>query len=405
MRRPAVILVSSLASLIVAMGLACSERLLLPGLSVDGAGGLGGHVAGTGGRPGTGAGTGGTSQASSGGSPFDSLVGGAGGLGGFEAVGGQAAGGLFGQNRSNNPFPRFGGRGPSCTQPVHFNIQRSQVLISLGKSSSMTTKFGDGTRLSVVQQALKAIITANQYSINFGYQEFPGTTACAMVDGCCVKTGAIQPSPTNSQGQAIQDALQCMPPSMTSGCATTTDSRPVAAALDNAASSVFNTSDTVQRLVILIVDGEPGCGAQVPDDACQSATQALAQLGLNKVQTFVVAVGADPLATPSCLTRIALEANTPLLKASDPTQLMTGLDNIVSNAADWACTLRLTSPTDPMTLTLAVDNVLIPANAPNGGWDVAGTDFPKIHLKGDSCALVQQKVKSDSQIDVFGCPL
>ena len=57
-----------------------------------------------------------------------------------------------------------------------------------------------------------------------------------------------------------------------------------------------------------------------------------------------------------------------------------------------------------MTLTLAVDNVTIPANAPNGGWDVAGTDFPKIHLKGDSCALVKG-VRSDSQIDVFGCPL
>jgi hypothetical protein len=267
----------------------------------------------------------------------------------------------------------------------------------------MTTKFGDGTRLSVVQQTLRAVITANQYSINFGYQEFPGTTACGMADGCCVKPGAIQPSPTNSQGQAIQDALQCMPPAMTSGCPTTTDARPVAAALDNAASLVFNNSDTVQRLVILIVDGEPGCGAQAPDDACQSATHALARLGLNTVKTFVVAVGADPLATPSCLTQIALEANTALLKASDPTQLMTGLDTIISNAADSACTLSVTSPTDPTSLRVAIDNEPIPANAPNGGWEVVGADFPKILLKGDSCARAQ-KVKSDSLIDVFGCP-
>ena len=403
MRRGAVVLAG-----VVAVGAACTEHLLLPAAyHADGGSdtpanlaGTGGKVTGTGGRV---AGTGGAVGAA-----------GAGGTSGAGAAGGTApAGGTSGQDGrggfGGGPKTGGGGRGVTCqVQKIMKSTQRAELLFSLGKNASMGTKFGDvgGTRLSVVQQTLQALIEDNQYAVSFGYQEFPSAASCGMTDGCCVKPDPILPSPSNSQGRAIPQALSCMPgmpPFATAGCVSQLDTRPIGTALENAASTIFNTTDFSDRYVVLIVDGDPNC---VAEQSCDKAISQLRTLGLNHVQTHVVAVGlpaAVPMTqTAPCLANIALQANTNLVMATVPMELEQGLASIVSEAASSSCLLRL-APADPNTISLFVQGQEVRRDTPNGGWDfVPGGPLPKIQVKGVSCSLIQKA--QDRDIEVFGCP-
>ena len=184
MRRGAVILIALVAASVGA----CTERLLLPA----GDPGSGGSGVGTGGKM---AGTGGK-MVGSGGGPFE--AGGRGvGFGGDPfgqgGRGGNLAGGVggtgFGQN-GRGGFAGFdgGGRGYTCG----FRIQRAEVLFSLGKNASMgKEKLGDDTRLNVAEKIIGSQIAAHQNAILFGYQEFPSTSSCSAMDGCCVRAGWI----------------------------------------------------------------------------------------------------------------------------------------------------------------------------------------------------------------------
>lgn len=375
MRRPAIVPAWLFALLVVA-SIDCTEKLWLPAAGRVDAGAI--ADANTSGSAGSDIGR----DASSGQGRGQGR--GQGGGGGGGTGGTTGGGGRTGQS--------------GCQTLVKLPLQKTRMVFSVGKNSSMTRPFGNNgaTRLSAVQQALGSAIAENFNAVNFGYQDFPGTRPCAAGLGCC--SGAFIPPDSTTPG-AIQGQLRCDQPPFMKGCATPSDSRPIGAALQ-AALSLFPASDGADHQLVLLVDGDPSCSSSEPTQACEAAQVARAQLrNTGMVTTFVVGLGQDA-ATSGCLAELALEGDHPLVIANDPTQLNDKLREIVNMAAVPSCVIKLMPTVDPSTIRLFL-NEHEEMRGGSDGWEVVPGPVLKIRVNGNACRVLQRT--PEPQVQVLAC--
>jgi hypothetical protein len=363
MRRPVIVL-PCLFTVLLVTGIDCTEKLLLPARGLDGGGNEDAGNFGSGGS--------GISRDGSFG------PGGRGGLAGAGAGGGRT--------------------GVTCPTSVKLPPLKTRLVFSVGKNSSMTRPFGNNgtTRLGAVQQALEWVIADNFNAVNFGYQDFPGIRACPTGLGCC--SGSFIP-PDSTTRSAIQGQLQCGQPGFMRGCATSTDSRPIGAALQ-AALSLVTASDGADHQLVLLVDGDPSCSSVDPIQTCEAAKVARAQLRtLGLVTTFVVGVGQDA-ATSSCLAELALEGDHPLVTANDPPELNDIIRGIVNMAAAPSCIISLMPTVDHSTVRLFLGGDEVTPLGPEG-WEIVDGPVLKIQVKGSACRRLQRT--PEHQVQVLGC--
>jgi hypothetical protein len=306
-----------------------------------------------------------------------------------------------------------GDSAPSCQDGVFtalsFTLNSPDVVIALDRSASTSSRFGDGTRLTVAQDALRQVVATYQNVIRFGYEEFPTSAAgCADSAGCCAGDVTAVPAPRNQL--AIERAMdQCV--SSLGGC-TTTDATPTARAIARSHDFYAGFDDrTKDRFVLLMTDGNPSCannggGAQA---ACNDATSEIAQLNATEVKTIVVGVGEDVIGS-NCLDSMALAGGAErdnrspyYYNATDAGLLTSHLATIMHNIARLTCHIDLRLPTsDPAQVQLFLSGAPVPRDATNqNGWNFDAGSSLKITIYGSWCEMLQG---ADSHaIDLLGC--
>ncbi len=361
----------------ITLGTGCPvEKWSLPGGVIDGGRDATGEVSGSGGR------TGGP------------------GTGGVPATGGRG-GGLG-----------TGGSGPQpCSNRVKLNweIEKADLVFSVGRNSSMAAKFGDTTRMSAVQQTLRTLVMASQNAVNFGYQDFPSIGSCSN-GGCCTNSSPVYPSP-GAFGLIDQAMRTCDGLPSMNACVSQSDSRPVGDALRSTInpgpSRVFLPDNMRDRYLVLILDGAPVCDAEDPIQSCQTAQQQVSMLIRANINVYVVPVGDDAEMT-ACLRTIALQANNGTATvpftypARDPAQLMMSMGKIVAKAAAASCVINLLSvPGDPTRVELFIRNhKILPDPSGQNGWSFIPGSPGTIQVHGTSCEELQD-VQRTSDIEVW----
>ncbi|MBC8132827.1 MAG: hypothetical protein H7X95_07580 [Deltaproteobacteria bacterium] len=368
MRRSALIVASVLAT----VSAACTDKLWVPASGLDG------------------------------GFRGDGSSNGSGGRGNGDDGGNGGSGGLLGQGGRGGPGGPGGSKGFPCNNAtqVTTRINKADVMISLGRNTSMNARFGDGTntKISVAEKVLRGLVTTHQHAVNFGYQEFPNRSACVGGAACCASTHPLYfPSPDTAQGimQALSFCDSAVQPNV---CATSVDSRPVGDALSDVFGKWTASMERRDRRVVLIVDGDPSCAPGDPEtQTCGDAGEAVSLLSKANVKTHVVALVAD-MATAPCLENIAGQAGTgPIMHspsvypAADANQLTQSLSGIISKAAAFVCFIGLGSPMspDPNRLFVRINGQVIDAGGPDG-WILTQGGQPQIQLRGAACARLQQ---------------
>lgn len=332
-----------------------------------------------------GAGGAGGPGAAGGGDASDAGGGGAGGMAG-------GMGGLSGQGGRND----MGGHGASsCQNPqyVKFDIPTSDMVFVVGRDQSMSTKFGDTTRMAAVQSAVYQAVFANNTAVNFGYQDFPSIDGCSDGSMCCPSSDYVvyaQPMSTAAINAALYHCNQSQPGM---GCVAQSDSRPVSQTL-SMVSGLFDSPPypTNDRYVVLVTDGAPGCTTEDSSQACMNAQMAVSTLSRAGIKTYVVGVGGDAQDEP-CLQQIALMGgtSTPLFDVTDPTSLSKALAQIVDVAASTSCTIELNQKIADVTLI----SVFLQGHEicfdPTGrdGWSYAPGSSVRIEMHGSACDSLQ----------------
>jgi hypothetical protein len=372
MRRAAVLMV------LLVCGTGCTERLLLPGSQSNG---------GTTGNPDAGSGSG--------------LAGGRSGNGG--------AGGSTCKNRT---LIR------SMSQP------KADLLLLVGRNPSMSTHFVDDTsnpsnptnttRMTAVQSILDGLVTSYQFTVNFGYLEFPGAGAASCSSACCADAPSVIP-PSPFSFAAIDKALrQCDGAPNMFGCVSQSDARPLADTFKSAAGVFASLNSSGEQYAVLLIDGAPACGSEDPSSSCMAAKgQMGAQLlQQDNINLSIVTVGQDAEGV-MCLQSIAETSGTAgnPYQARDTSQLLDSLTTIVTGAAQGACKIDLlTAVADPSQVSVTVFDssgmgTLIPKD-PSGqnGWKfVSGSSQSRIVVQGPACQTVQKVKPTDVQV-WYGCP-
>jgi len=312
--------------------------------------------------------------------------------------------------------PGFGGHGSgtcSPTKPIlQFTIPATDLVFVVGRNYSMSSKFGDSTRMTAVQMDLHSIVSGNQTPIEFGYESYPSFTGCSGGGTCCPsseQTVRAMPFVNN-----IDDALYapCDPngSGMGMGCVAPTDSRAISQAMSwNVIGDLFGPSpdSASQRYAVLIADGPPGCPTEEAGKACGAAQSAVSSLFKNGgIKTFVIGVGEDAN-NDGCLAQLATMGGTVTpFDVADSTSLMKALTQIVSMAAVTPCTINLNAPLDdPYLLSIYVQNEEVPLDTAGGnGWNYAPNSWTRIQLHGTACQYLQS-FHFQPQIHLwYGCP-
>lgn len=382
-----------LASVVLLSG-ACAKTWVLDPDSRGGPGGAGARGGGAGTPSGGAAGGGGVGAAGGGGQD----------VGGSRSEGGSTgSGGFFG----------MGGRGSFCANAGHvaYDIPTTDMVFLVGRDVSMSSKFGDETRMSATQAGLQTVIAPNETAVNFGYQDFPSLNgACSGGTSCCASQDfPVYPGALRSG--AIDHALhQCGQGPPGNACVAQADSRPVAQALA-AASSLFNSPPDIlnDRDVVLMVDGPPGCVGEDPSNACLSALMAVSMLSSASIKTYVIGVG-DAAQDEPCLQQIALMGgtSTPLFNTSDPTSLSKALGQIVTSATESSCTIRLHEKVDPSLISVLLQGHEIPYDpSRRDGWSYVAGSSAQIQVYGSSCRDLQGALSAHPGTVLMilsGCP-
>jgi hypothetical protein len=327
-----------------------------------------------------------------------------------EEPGGKGGGGMMGGNHAD------GGRNDALSfclggqiQRVPITMRTPDIIVSVDRSSAMQSFFGNGTRLQVIQQQVRALI-AKYRVVRFGYEEFPSTMGtmgmCGNGQGCCAGNVTL---PTYDNLKAIDRAISACD-SNGPGC--NQMQRPVADALSKCWSTydvLFSMSDTGHRYVLLLLGGDPTCtGSDPMAMPCDNAVAAVTKLARSNINTAIIGVG-DGAVGSACLDQLALYGGltsggaSPLYHlARTPTDLSSALDPLVETIAEEACKIDVRMPpADPTKLLLLFDGLPVPNDGVDG-WTFDQDTNVSLTVHGSYCHSL---IQSTPQVDlVTGCP-
>jgi len=289
-----------------------------------------------------------------------------------------------------------------CTAPrrfLEFRITHPSVVIAFDRSSSMSTPFGDSTRLRVAQQAVRDAVRTYQGGVLFGYQEFPtGDTMCMGGAGCCASRPTL---PVLSNYDQIDSKMnEC---EMRGNCSTAA-STPTAEALERCRAAFTSTGNSASDgYVLLVTDGEPSCprGRNMMTPCEDANFEATTLNNISGVKTVVVGVGED-VAHSECLNDLASAGGMPrpgMLRyyaGRDPFLVRQQVGDAVEMVARRNCHIDVLSPPDPAeTVTMSFAGRKIERD-PTGknGWNFDGNTTISISVFGDAC---QQLAKGQVQ--------
>lgn len=275
-----------------------------------------------------------------------------------------------------------------------FSRGEPNVLIILDKSGSMD----NDNKWTQATDALDSVATNLANDIRFGLALFPGLSG----DECAEPTLAL---PMGSHTTAeIQGSYAGVNPG---------GRTPMALALDTALQQDWVSDpgdpEDAQRskVVVLITDGQPNCGAGDPQmDDPQGAIDAAQAFADADIPVYVVGFGAGVDA--DTLNDIAAAGGTD--NPSDPTDRYFQADNgmeledalLEIGALVASCDLSLGSmPPDPTRVYVLLDGTPLVRDDPDGWrYDAAGN---RVRLRGNACDTLRNSASPDFQV-IFGCP-
>ncbi|HEY2730126.1 MAG TPA: vWA domain-containing protein [Polyangia bacterium] len=284
----------------------------------------------------------------------------------------------------------FGGQ----IQFVPNMLRVPDIILSVDRSASMQSWFGSGSRLDVIHQQVRALISKYK-RVRFGYEEFPAAVSmCSNGQGCCAGDVA----------QPITDNLKAID-RIISGCdnggpGCDQPQRPVADALakcNSTYAALFSAGDPGHRYVLLLTSGDPTCGTG-PDStssSCDDAQTQVTKLSRANINTGVFGIG-DGAVGSACLDQLATyggidTGSTPLYHlARTPTELSGALEAVVETIAEEACKIDLRSaPPDPNVVELRFDGMRVPQDGVDG-WTFDQDGSLTLTVHGSYChALIQ----------------
>jgi hypothetical protein len=321
-------------------------------------------------------------------------------------------------NGSGGTDGRDGGSSVVClgdpSSQLSFTQRYPEILIALDRSSSMNTRFGDGTRLGAAQQAVLSLVKTYQGSIIFGYEEFPGSAPGCFGGnggGCCA--GPITVPVLRNQSAITQAINSCAAPG--SQCVMS-DATPTASALAQALQLFSGASyQSTDRYVLLITDGDPSCSTDGITDPCTQASNDVAALiyPANNVETIVVGVGEQIDTTTTCLEDLAnaggfQRPNGPpdFYAEHDPQSLSSDLTDIIAKMARSACHIELHAPAaDPTNVQVFISGKPV-LHDPSGqeGWSFDPDSSLNMTFYGSICDTFTLQAPNPGDIKILGCP-
>lgn len=299
--------------------------------------------------------------------------------------------------------------GPACDPQYQWLLTRTpaatDVMLVVARNSTMSSPFGNLTRIGAVQKVIRDAIAAYPDALNFGYLDFPELQDPSCAAGCCVGS-AVAPSPQTAQqiGQALAPCDQGI---STAGCVSTNDNRPMVAAfgavLDSFSRTVHGVPSSGARSVILFADNGPGCGGDSPPKACADLRDEVVMLAqqARTITTYVIPVGQDV----SCLNNIATVGSA----AFDLGDLTSQLTNALRELAKPYCSISLSQePRNRSNVRILVDGVPLPRDdtGSGNGWSFHPGSSVLIDVRGASCDALQHVRAYAEDVDVqeqFGC--
>jgi hypothetical protein len=321
-------------------------------------------------------------------------VGDGGGAGSGGSFGGSFGGGFGGFGAGGSGASDAGPPSSFCaggmTKFLGAAPETPDLIVALDRSSSMNTPLtGNQSRVDVALSNLYDVVQRYQTSVRFGYIGFPATaySTCSSGQTCCADSNFM--IPTSMGFQSFLNYTTC--DVATPQCSRTAD-RPTDAALHSCRYFYSNYEQTVRnRFVLLITDGEPGCGSR---SECSDANSEISALTgpPTSVETVVIGIGD---AGASCLTMLALSGggihnpqNPPYYyHASSGLDLANFISAAVGDLAQTACTIDITSnlPSNSDRLGVFINGVPIMHGGGYDSWDYQGQDKTSIKLSGNAC--------------------
>ncbi|MGB8298389.1 MAG: hypothetical protein WCG85_23440 [Polyangia bacterium] len=300
-----------------------------------------------------------------------------------------------------------------CANSLPLRVVRNQVemIIALSRSSSMQQhSFDSTTRLQAAQQALSVAIGAHP-SIQFGLEQFPGSTECGGAT-CCADSVSIPPAP--DQPSSIESQMACA--SGDASCAVAGTDSPSHQALRKCRDYYANEGSLGRQsqFVLLVTDQDPTCAgdSSTADSLCASAVAVASQLGARTlgVQTFVVALNSDVSSTV-CLANIAaanasgFSGASQFFTATNQQDLHDGLEAIMALAEASLCQFLLGHPPDnPDQVVVTINHDRVPKNSSGqtDGWSFSDNSSSELVVSGSYCDQLKSG-QGDSAPVVLSC--
>ncbi len=258
------------------------------------------------------------------------------------------------------------------------------IELVLDRSGSMASNFGNGTRFSVLQDALfnatTGAVTTTQAQVYFGEELFSGAqTPCSDgPPGSINVVGHSAPRAlNNASALATLTGLPANQPS---------DNTPTAAALGQAYADFAATPPPAGSppIVLLATDGEPnGCSGGNDNN---KSTNAAAAAYANGIKTVVIGLALNTAYLQTMANAGAGMTNAPYYTANDPASLAAAFNSIISGAI--SCDLTINQAVDPGTAPGAVVTL-------NGAMLTYMTDWSldangmTIHILGSACTTLK----------------